>query len=226
MSEPTAATAFFNPTSPFGSLTGWGCINVTPATSKQRAQALGSTGDELAFAMYDEKESVTAEYFATSDSAAIPVVGSIKEGYHIDSVAVNFSNTAYVTMSVTGHKHGSSAHPACRTYTGSLTTIGVKFGCPAAPLGVVIPTGAGVRSVSYNIQLNHVDELGAGGTFLAAENYDGSETVTVELCDTNDITAASGWSLTQGGHTFDRTSVETSTATVEKHITGVTPSNS
>ncbi len=223
-----AAQAFFNPTSPFGALTGWEDQTDNPTTSRQRAQALGANGDEIASQTYDARTNATGEYVATADSAVIPKAGEIKNGYHIDSVQVRYANNDFVKMTLQGHKHGSSNHPACRTYTGSLSTIGVKFGCPAAPVGVSIPSGAGVRSVNYNLTCNHVDELGSQGNFLAADNYDGSETVEVELCDTNDITAASGWDLVSNGHTRGNTQAETSSATVEKHIAhdSASPSNS
>ena len=37
----------------------------------------------------------------------------------------------------------------------------------------IIPTDAGVRSFTYNLKLNHVDEPGSQGNFLAGDNYDG-----------------------------------------------------
>ena len=214
----TAAQAFFNPASAFGTLTGWEIQTVNPTTSRQRAQALGAYGDEIASQTYDPRTTASATYVATADTATVPKAGQILNGYHIDSVTVNFSNTAFVTMTLQGHKHGSASHPAGRTYTGSLSTIGTKFGCPAAPLGFTIPTGAGVRSYTYTLTTNHVDELGSQGNYLASDNYDGTEQAEIELCDTGDITAASGWDLVSDGHTRGNTQAETSTATAERHI--------
>ena len=214
----TAAQAFFNPTSLVGLLTGWEVQTDQITTSRQRAQALGADGDEIASQTFDERTTISVPFVATSASAAVPKAGQIIGGFHIDSVTVNFSNTAFVTMTLAGHKHGSSNHPACRTYTGSLTTIGVMFGCPASPLGLVIPTGAGVRSYTYTLTANHVDELGSQGNYLASDNYDGTETAEVELCDTGEITAAQGWDLVSNGHTRGNTQAETSTATAERHI--------
>ena len=219
----TAAQAFFNPSSPFGALTGWEDQTDNPTTSRQRAQALGADGDEIAAKTYDARTNVTGEYVATADSAAIPKAGEIKNGYHIDSIQVRYANNDFVKMTLQGHKHVgenvvSHAVNSCRTYTGSLQTIGTKFGCPDAPVGVSIPSGAGVRSVNYSLSCNHVDELGSQGDFLAGDNYDGSETVEVELCDTGNITAAQGWDLVNDGHTRGNTQAETSSATVEKHI--------
>ncbi len=218
----SSTTAFFNPTSPFGSLTGWEDQTDNPQTQRQRAQALGKDGDEIASQTYDEKTVVTAEYVAKSASAAIPEIGSILNGYHVDTIQLRYVNTDFARMTITGHKHGSSAHPACRTYkdsgTGAVTTVGVLFGCPATPAGFTIPQGAGVRSCSVTFQVNHVDELNGSGSFLAGDNYDGSMTAETELCDTGTITAASGWSLMADGHARGNTVAETSTATAEKHL--------
>lgn len=214
----TAAQAFFNPTSLAGALTGWEIQTDQITTQRQRAQALGADGDEIASQTYDARTTVSVPFVATSASAAIPKAGQIVGGFHIDTVTVNFSNTDFVRMTVQGHKHGSSNHPACRAYTGSLTTIGVLFGCPATPVGVSIPSGAGVRSVTYTLTCNHVDEPGSTGNFLAADNYDGSETVEVELCDTGDISAAQGWDLVDDGHARGNTVAEASTATAVRHI--------
>ena len=222
----SAAQAFFNPTSPFGALTGWSVQNENPTTANTRAQALGQTGLEIASRTHDSRSNVSATYVATAADAPIPRVGQVINGYHVDNVQVSYSNTAFAQMTLTGHKHvdvANDTHGATgkvpRQFAGSLTTVGTLFGCPSAPLGVVIPTGAGVRTMTYNLSVNHVDELNSEGKWLNGDNYDPSETVEVELCDTGVITAAQGWDLTSAGNTRGNTAAETSTATAEKHIT-------
>ena len=222
----TAAQAFFNPTSPFGELAGWSVQNENPTTSSTRAQALGANGLEIASRLHDAKTSVSAGYVASSAEAAIPRAGQVLNGYHIDSVTVAYSNTAFAQMTLAGHKHSDGkTHgdngSVPRQFTGSLQTVGTLFGCPSAPLGVVIPTGAGVRSVNYTLTVNHVDELGTEGNWLNGDNYDPSETVEVELCDSGVILAAEGWDLTSAGNSLGNTAAETATATVERHITAV-----
>ena len=221
-----AAQAFFNPTSPFGSLTGWSVQNENPTTGTTRAQALGQTGLEVASRLHDKKSNVTATYVATAADAPIPRVGQVLNGYHVDSINVSYSNTAFAQMTLTGHKHmdvANDTHGATgkvpRQFAGSLTTVGTLFGCPSAPLGVIIPTGAGVRTMTYNLTVNHVDELNSSGGWLNGDNYDPTETVEVELCDSGTITAAAGWDLTSAGNTLGNTAAETATATAEKHIT-------
>lgn len=213
-----SSTAFFNPTSPFGTLTGWEVNTENPNSSAQRAQALGSDGDEIDKQEYDHKTTTSCQYVCKANNAVIPKYGAVLNGWHVDSVVVNFSNTAFVTMTLTGHKHNGASHAACRTYTGSLDKVASKFGCPATIVGITIPTGAGVRSITYTLQGNHVDELGSAGEFLAADNYDGNETVDVELCDTATLAAATGWSLTSHGNAYGNTAAQTSSGTAEHHL--------
>ena len=213
------SAAFFNPTSPFGDLTGWAIQTNNPTTSATRAQSLGSAGDELASKLHDTRTSVSATYvLQTATGCKIPKFGEILGGYHVDTVAISFSNTAFVTMTVTGHKHGTGNHPACRTYTGSLTQIASNFGCPSTVVGMTIPQNAGVRTMTYTLQGNHQDELGSAGEFLAADNYDGNETVDVELCDSGTITAENGWDITTASNSLGNTQAETASATAEHHL--------
>jgi len=218
------ATKFFNPADPFGIATGtgakWATQNQNPTTTQDRAQWLKANGDEGGKQLHNAKTTVTATYVATDAAATIPAFGEIKNGWHIDNVSVTYSNTGFAQMSLTGHKHGSSAHAACHTYTGSLATIGTLFGCPAAPVGCTIPANAGIRSVNYVLTGNHIDELGSAGEWLGADNYDGNETSTVELCDSGTLTEADGWDATSVGNTEGNTQAETASGTFVKHIAG------
>lgn len=213
------ATAYFETTSPFGNLTGWELQTANTSDTHTRAQALGADGDECAKKLHDAKTSVTATYtLKTKTSCNIPKFGEILNGYHIDSVSIAFTNTGFVQMTVTGHKHGSTAHQACRTYTGSLTTIASEFGCPSLPTGMKTPTAAGVRSVTYNLTGNHDDQLGAAGEWLCGDNYDGVETVDIELCDSTTIVAETGWDVVTGGKNVGNTIATATSATLEHHI--------
>lgn len=214
------AQSFFDPTKSFGALAGWEYQTTSPSTTKTRAQALGASGDEIDHKLHDTKTTVTSTLvLKTAASAKIPKFGEILNGYHTDSVQIAFTNTGFVMMTLTGHKHGSANHPACRTYTGSLSSIAANFGCPATITGVTIPSGAGVRSATYTLTGNHIDELGSNGEYLAADNHDGYETMEVELADDGAITAASGWDITTNGNATGNTSITTASATAEKHLT-------
>lgn len=222
----TAAQAAFNVTSPFGTLTGWEVQNDNPNTTSTRAQALGANGLEIAKQLHDTKTSTSCSYVATAATAAIPKYGDVLSGWHVDSVQVAYNNTGFAMMTLTGHKHtgGAGSHTSGtgkvpRKFAGSLTTVGTLFGCPSTPAGFSIPTGAGVKTLTYTLTGNHVDELGSAGEWLNGDNYDPKETYDIELCDTGTITAAAGWDLVSAGGATGNTVFQTATATVEKHIT-------
>ena len=225
----SASQAFFNPEEIFGSdpiFVNWEVQTDNPNTTVQRAQALNKSGDELAHREYDAKTSESVTFTAKSDGAIIPPVGKVVNGWHIDTVVIRWQNTAFCQMTITCHKHGSAAHDATRFYKGSLETIGCMFGCPATVIGLVIPTGAGVRTVSYSLGVNHVDEPDRQGDHLAAGNYDGSESVDCELCDSGVIEADEehGWTLMTLNHQRANTAAEATSATAEHHLQGTAPS--
>ena len=214
------SNGFFEAESPFGAFEGW-----VPQTggnsSSEYAQAvmLGATGDFVAGADYDAKETTSCTYKAKSAGASIPAVGQVLNGYHIDSVEVSWSQTDFVSMTVNGHKHlTGKGDSACRVYTGSIETAG-GFGCPGklGPFDIGSQT-VGVRSYSYSVACNHVDELAGDGTHFAGDNYDGTETFTVELTGTGTFSAAEGWHLDSKGVNPSNTVATTSSATYSRHI--------
>jgi hypothetical protein len=217
----SSTVEFFNPESPFSAdLTGWEIQTVNPAKTKQRAQQLGKNGDEIASQTHGGQTAITAEFTATESTAAIPAVGIVENGWHIDSLQVRYVNNDFVKMSITMHKHDGTTHAdgSCRTYKGSLATVGVTFGCPATIPGITIPEGAGVRSFTYSLSCHHVDEPNRTGGWLAGDNYDGAETSEVELCDAGTVSAAANWDLMADNGQKGNTIAETHTATAEHHI--------
>lgn len=222
------ATAFFNPQVVFGSdpaFSKWEVQTDNPNSTVQRAQALKSGGDELDHKEYDAKTSESVTFTAKADDAAIPPVGKVVNGWHIDTVVIQWTNTGFCQMTITCHKHGTTAHDATRYYTSSLATIGCKFGCPATVPGMEIPEGAGVRSVTLSLAVNHIDEPDSEGDHLAAGNYDGSETSECELCDSGVITADedNGWTLMALNHQRGNTTAEATSGTAEHHLQGTAP---
>ena len=220
------ATAFFNPQAVFGSdsaFSKWEVQTDNPNSTVQRAQSLKSDGDELDHKEYDAQTSESVTFTAKADDAAIPPCGKVVNGWHIDTVVIQWTNTGFCQMTVTCHKHGSSAHDETRYYTSSLATIGCKFGCPATVVGMTIPEGAGIRSVTLSLAVNHIDEPDRQGDHLAAGNYDGTETSECELCDSGVITAEDGWTLTALNHQRGNTTAEATSGTAEHHLQGTAP---
>lgn len=215
-----AESMFFQANDPFG-LTGWvaqsgGDITVT----EQNAVALGANGDSIAEQGYDPKQEISVSYIATAEGVAIPSVGAIMNGWHIDSVSVSFSNTDWAKLTISGHKHGTANHETCRVYAPSITAKG-GFGCPLE-IGIfklTAESGVGVRSVSYSLQTNHVDEMKHDGSHLAGDNYDGTETLTIETTGAYTFPAtADGWHNDSNDSKHTNTGATTSSCTYTKHL--------
>lgn len=214
---------FFQASDPL-KLTGWKAQSGgAPTETEQNAVALGEDGDKIAEHGYDEKREISIAYVATASGAKIPSVGSVVEGWHIDSVTVNWANNDWPKMTVAAHRHGSAAHDAARKYAPTVGTVG-GWGCPTSlgPFSLGTGSGCGVRSISYKIQVNHVDELNETGGHLAGDNYDGTEQVTVETTGPFEFAAGSdGWHLDSHGQSKSNTAATTSSATYTKHLAHV-----
>ena len=192
---------FFDPTSEFGALADWEQqTGSNPNTSEQRASALGQHGDEIRWQGYGRQTALAATFVAVKASGllTVPNVGLVVGGVHIDSLSVAYTNTGFPTLTLNGHRHDSgNSHTACRQYKPTVRLPAV-FGCPrelamtgATPENVFALTPQAeidTRSVTYTLTTNHVDEMDREGGHLAEDNYDGSETLAVEL--TGDADAA------------------------------------
>lgn len=231
---------FFDPSSPFGALTGWEVQSGgDPTKTKQRAQELNSTGDELAAQEYDKRSTVSAAYEPTVWSGetemVIPKAGAILEGYHVDSIALAFTQTKVPVLTVTGHKHDDGkghAVDSCRTYTPTpvfpVQGIGVPSaltdgGSPAVSIfSLEALATVGLRSLSYSLTVTHEDELDGGGAHLAGENRDGVESMEIEFTGGavlgTDFTLDSNWFVETETPNQSNTAVKTKTFSVSQHI--------
>jgi len=199
------------------------------AKSKTRSGELGAAGDELLSALWDEKWSTSFTYVFKQPSTAVsnypfPKVGDVIGGWHIDGFSCAWSrDKAAATLTLNCHKHGNANHDACRKYTPSLSAIAVaSFGVPSA-FGTAFTLAQGtsidLRSATYSVQCNHVDEPARDGTHLAGNNYDGSETLAVELtgaAGSDDYTTT--WDNTSANGTPSNTGVTTTSLTLEHHL--------
>lgn len=215
-----------------------------PTISRQRAQALGSDGDEIAAAQYGAQIQYSEHGVAkiSTGSFTIPAGGAIVNGAHVDSVDVSYSQTDFPSIDVSSHQHASVAgvaaiHGTCRTYTSTVVLPARAIGVPTTlddTDGNTIfemPSGCGMRSLKYSLKVNHVDEPGSAGDHLAAENYDGTETLTLEF--TGDVAIAdlnidtTNWMLPESsGLSSGNTSATTTSVTLVRHIAHDTPASS
>ena len=237
----TEHVQFFNPENLLA-FSGW--VRQTPQknTNTNRASALGDDGDEIASQDYGEQTQITVPFVSTGTSGnlTLPQVGAIQNGYHIDGFTLTYNQKGFPTLSVNAHKHGSSAHDTCRTYTPTLTCP-AQFGIPDLDVlaniassfgGFTVDKVVGMRSLTYSMQVNHVDENKGDGSHLAGDNYDATETVGFETTGIATITApAAGtgqrpWTCDTVGENTSNVAASTASASFTRHVAHDVPASS
>jgi hypothetical protein len=213
---------FFAPTGlllPSGS--GWIIQNDAPGKASQRASGIGATGDEVANALYDTRETLTETYKLFSGTGTLPALGTVVSGWHIDSVRVSLSATDWPTMTITAHKHTDGVgHDSMETYTPSITAPTAAWGVPEEPFGITVGTltTVGVSSAEYNFSVTHVDELAGDGKQLGGQNRDGVETLSVTYVGTTTPTGPDGWDEMETGTNASNEAASGGSASWEHHV--------
>jgi len=237
------AVKFFSPNNPFGALAGWELqTGANPSETEQRAAALGEDGDEIAWKGYGKDAALSCTFVATAASGylTLPDAGAVVGGAHIDSISVAYNQEGFPIMTVNGHKHidGTGHTTPCRRYRASVKLPAKAIGCPRL-IECVSPSTAkafmltpaakiDVRGMTYTLGCTHVDEKNAEGGHLAGDNYDGVETLSVELtgeADPTEFAVDSAWHLGTDGRNNSNTTATTSSLALEHHVahTPVTP---
>jgi hypothetical protein len=79
-----------------------------------------------------------------------------------------------------------------------------------------------MRSLTYSLAVNHIDEPDGEGGHLAGQNHDGTETITLDFTgeiDIADLGIGDSWLLPDTeGKTRTNAGVHTSTVTLTRHI--------
>jgi hypothetical protein len=216
---------FFAPTGillPAGS--GWIIQTSTPGKGSQRASGIGATGDEVANALYDTRETLTETYKLFTGTGTLPVLGTVIDTslWHIDSMSVSLSATDWPTMTITAHKHTDGVgHASMETYTPSISAPAAAWGVPEAPFGITVGTltTVGVSSAEYNFSVTHVDELAGDGKQLGGQNRDGVETLSVTYVGTTTPAGPDGWDEMETGTNTSNEAASGGSAAWEHHVT-------
>lgn len=209
------AQEFFKPTDLFGIAGDEWKLQSGGNNKNARALAedLGDSGDIIATQSHTHKISGTCVY--TSSKAPVgnhtwPKVGTVTaDGWHIDGFSATKEAANWLKMTVTGHKHGDgTGHAAgsCRTYTPSLV-LATRFGIARA-VGAAVVLGEaaviGMRSFTYSVSVEHVDENDGDGAHLAGDNHQGKETITVDFTGrvniATELTFGAGWTQVNDGN--------------------------
>ena len=249
----TSKTEFFNPQGVIGALTDWEIQQgANPNLTRQRAKSLKQNGDQLNAVQYGAQiaysENFTAKKVATNPASGqsghdatlsvganldVPHPGAIKNGAHVDSIQVAYTQTGFPTLAVASHKHAAidgtpAAHDPCRVYKPTVVL-------PARPIGVpstlvdtdgntifTCPDGVGMRSLTYALQPTHTDEPNGDGGHLAGQNNDGVETLTLEFTGKVAIADleidAEGMLPDADADTQGNTQATTKSVTITRHI--------
>ena len=180
-----------------------------PANEKQRAMALGATGQEVASTLYDETDNVSESWVAKDTvDLAIPDLGSVVDLYVVTSIKLSTSNTGYATLDITAHKH-TDGTPGMTCATGGAALITAAFG--ALTLGCSTSGVLNSSSIEYTCQ--HGEAKGATGNNVAGENYDAKQVVTLTYID-------GGVASAGAGDVTSTSTAETNTGYQVKTITG------
>lgn len=178
----------------FGTLSGWSITGNDSDDAFKRAEAAGPTGNETVSVLFDETETVSTSYIASS--ATTPTVpatlGATINSISLLGISLSTSADGYVTMTLTGHRHVAGTHGTLRTVAHGIT-LSRAFGCSG--FGVTSVETTALFSSSCNIETQHIDVPGQTGNTIAGENYDCS--ITIEVTATGTLTAdLSGYDTT------------------------------
>lgn len=197
--------------------------------ARTRASELGSSGDEIKSAMHGDKSTTSFTYVFRQPQPAVqhyvwPKVGAVAGGWHVDSFSCAWSrDRASAVLTLNCHRHDGAAHDAGRTYTPSLAAVApVPFGVPSAfgdAFALDAEAAVDLRSATYSVQAQHVDEAARDGTHLRGDNHDGSETLAVEL--TGAATAddyATSWDMPADTVTPSNAGATATSLTFEHHL--------
>ncbi len=218
---------YFGTSNLIGIAGGW-CVQTGSNTeSWDRASGLCG-GDEAAAQKYNKRVSgtLTAKNYSPSGTLAIPTVGDIMSGYHIDSVAVAYSETDWPELTVSYHKH-HIVHSACRTYTPT-AVLPAGFGVPdeikdsdSATIFKLIGSGVGLKSLNYSLTATHVDDTAKNGTWLGGDTHNGVETLGVEFvgkAEFDDMTLSEDWDVTESANGDSGTAGDTSSISMTRGV--------
>ena len=215
----------------------WEIQDNSPTQSKERASGLDRYGDEKAWKEHGAKESRTLVYECQKAAGLllIPKAGYVTAGgYHIDSLTVEYTNVGWPKLNVVTHRHmggtGSHVTGGCRTYTATLK-LPAQFGIPSVLVDNTLPdgvaqfalasAGTALRSLSYGLSVQHVDEPGAAGEWFAGENRDGSETLGIGFLgkpEDAEITVGAEWGTPSDALKDSNTASSNRTLSLVRHI--------
>lgn len=238
---------FFAPANPFSTLEDeWELQKDDESDAWQLATSLRKDGDFLRGAQHDAKRTLALSFIGkktdgnfslqlgNAAALAAGVVAAVESlYYHIDGITIAYSQSAQPRLDISGHAHldgkghgpkASGGDGGCRVYLPSPTFPALDIGCPAT-LGAAFTLSEecqlALRSVSYQLRVNHVDVPDRIGRHLAGDNHDGTETLSVEFTGAfgdGDFTLGAGWFRDSSATPRSNTGVNTTKLQLTHHV--------
>lgn len=199
------------------------------------ATIVGADGDvDVRSSAFDEQNRVTGTYkWAATSGLNTELalnelrVGSVHNGYLIDSITFNTSNEDFVEIVIEGHNHDDNAHA---------DTEHNEYSFPAGVVAQLTGAFGGVdffnnesstiacQSSSYTLSAEHVDVNDCTGDHFAGETFKGIESATVDYVgDTPSGATAGGmdaaWNVTSINASTGNEEFNTSTVSAERDLT-------
>ena len=198
----------------------------TKTISQDHGEMLKANGDIQKYSfVFNVLTSYSTAYKFNADTglgAALPNIGSVENGYMIDSISISTSPDNYPEITIAGHNHAENAHADDR----------VEYAIPADIQSIL--TGAwGVydffnkssatvcaTSSSYTIQMTHVDVECQDGNHFVGNNVSGNEEASVTYVGNaaTPTTLANGWVVDSTENGKQNQEMDSSTITASRPV--------
>lgn len=206
----------FDPTSTI-TASGWMLQDVQKNTSKTRAQALTSKGNEHKHAYWGERTSETANFTlggTYSGNVTEPGLGS-----GITDYTITYDEKEFMKLAVTKDSAAGGG-------TFKMSDFGIQL--PARTLGIpssitnIYTAVSNCKTVAIAVSCQHVEETDGNGAFDPSK-YSGMRDATVTVTFTGisgkpTVTAATGWDVDSDTETNSNTAIGGGTVVLVKHF--------
>lgn len=219
MAEPTI---LFGATDGIGAITGCELVSDTPSINRDRARALGASGDEVAANLHNERTEYTSTYNIVSDTNDVStlILGAVVNGRVVTRIAIKTqAGDSYNTLEVTSHNHADNAHADTLKQVAIAGVLGeiaiTAYGAVDFMEGTA-GDNAGLQSGEITFECQHNDKTGPLGNHLIGENCDAMASADSEWVGVPTTAAVAGWDVTVNENAVSNTEFKTTKVTGTK----------
>lgn len=218
MAEPTIT--FGATDTPFGAPTGWVAKGPAKTVSKDRANVLGPTGNEVASKLHNERTEYTQDFEPASASVAPTVpatIGILLDTMILTGISLQTSATGFVQMTLTGHQHTNNPHADTLQQAAHNISVSKSFGSIDF-VGATAGANASLESSSCEITCQHIDTENTDGDHLIGQNFDARISVNQTWHGVPTTAVGAGWDTTSTVTTENNTGFLQTQTTSEKSV--------